>query len=166
MQISENTVVKITYELYVNDEIIEVAGEDDPMFFLFGMSGLPPMFEKNLEGLKTGDSFNFDVKNDGGYGELDEEAIVDFPIEQFAIEDGEIPDGLLEIGNSIPFSNDEGQSMMGRIIEISKEIVTLDFNHPLAGKDMHFEGTILSIRPATKTEIEHGHVHGEGGVHH
>lgn len=166
MQISQNTVVKITYELYVNDQIIEIAGEDDPMYFLFGNSGLPPMFEHNLKGLNAGDTFNFDVKDDGGYGVFDEEAIVDFPIEDFAIEDGQVPDGLLEIGNAIPFSNDEGQRMIGRIIEISKESVTLNFNHPLAGKDLHFEGKVLAVRAATESEIEHGHVHGEGGVHH
>jgi FKBP-type peptidyl-prolyl cis-trans isomerase SlyD len=66
----------------------------------------------------------------------------------------------------IPFSNEDGNKMNGRIIEITGETVILDFNHPLAGQNMHFSGKILSVRDATKEEIAHGHVHGEGGVIH
>jgi FKBP-type peptidyl-prolyl cis-trans isomerase SlyD len=61
-----------------------------------------------------------------------------------------------------------GNEVRGRVVEVNqaKGYVKMDFNHPLAGKDLHFEGTVLSVRDATSEELEHGHVHGEGGVHH
>lgn len=170
MKVEANKVVKIIYELEIggdNDrEILEIVEDDEPMVFIQGMSGLPEAFEAQINGLQAGDEFKFSVDAAEGYGDPDPEAIIDFPIENFKIENGEIPEGMLEIGNIIPFSNEDGNRMNGRIIEITKEAVILDFNHPLAGQNMHFSGKVLAIRDATKEEIAHGHVHGEGGVVH
>jgi FKBP-type peptidyl-prolyl cis-trans isomerase SlyD len=171
MQVGKNTVVSLMYELYVGSEneefeIVEIAGEDTPMFFLFGMSGLPEEFEQKLEGMEVGSEFDFVLDSQQGYGEYSEEDIAEFPLEMFKIEDGEIPDGLLEIGNFIPFNNEEDSKLTGRVHEVNDEVVLIDFNHPLAGKTMKFNGKILSIREATSEELEHGHVHGEGGVQH
>jgi FKBP-type peptidyl-prolyl cis-trans isomerase SlyD len=60
----------------------------------------------------------------------------------------------------------EGNPLDGRVIEIGEDFVKVDLNHPLAGEDLHFKGEILSVREATEEELEHGHVHGEGGHHH
>jgi FKBP-type peptidyl-prolyl cis-trans isomerase SlyD len=60
----------------------------------------------------------------------------------------------------------EGNPLDGRVVEIGEDTVTVDLNHPLAGEDLHFKGEILSVREATEEELEHGHVHGEGGHHH
>lgn len=170
MKIEANKVVKIVYELEIGDgnnkEMLEIVQDDEPMVFIQGMSGLPEAFEAQLDGLQAGDEFKFSVDAADGYGEPDPEAIIDFPIENFKIEDGKVPEGMLEIGNMIPFSNDEGNRMNGRIVEITDEFVILDFNHPLAGQNMHFTGKVLGVRDATKDEIAHGHVHGEGGVIH
>ena len=73
---------------------------------------------------------------------------------------------LLEIGNIVPMTNEDGERMHGQVVEVKENVVVMNFNHPLAGKEMHFQGSILSIRPATDEEISHGHVHGEGGHHH
>ena len=73
---------------------------------------------------------------------------------------------FLEIGNIVPMTNEDGERMHGQVVEVKDDVVVMNFNHPLAGKEMHFEGSILSIRPATDEEISHGHVHGEGGHHH
>ncbi len=170
MKIEANKVVKIVYELEIgegnNKEMLEIVQDDEPMVFIQGMSGLPEAFEAQLDGLQAGDEFKFSVNAADGYGEPAPEAIIDFPIENFKIEDGKVPEGMLEIGNMIPFSNDEGNRMNGRIVEITDEFVILDFNHPLAGQNMHFSGKVLGVRDATKDEIAHGHVHGEGGVIH
>lgn len=170
MKIEAKKVVKLIYELQIGEndqlELLEIVNEDEPMVFIQGLSGLPEAFEEHLNGLQAGNEFKFTINAEDGYGEPDSEAIVDFPIENFKIEDGKIPEGMLEIGNIIPFSNEEGHRMDGRIIEIQDEIVLLDFNHPLAGQTMHFEGKVLSVRDATKEEIAHGHVHGEGGITH
>lgn len=170
MKIEANKVVKIIYELEIGSEtdreMLEIVQDDEPMVFIQGMSGLPEAFEAQLNGLQAGDEFKFSVDAADGYGEPDPEAIIDFPIENFKIEDGKVPEGMLEIGNMIPFSNDEGNRMNGRIVEITDDVVILDFNHPLAGQNMHFTGKVLGVREATKDEIAHGHVHGEGGVVH
>jgi len=170
MKVEANKVVKIIYELEIGDEndreMLEIVEDDEPMVFIQGMSGLPEAFEVQINGLQAGDEFKFSVDAAEGYGDPDPEAIIDFPIENFKIEDGEIPEGMLEIGNMIPFSNEDGNKMNGRIIEVTEETVILDFNHPLAGQNMHFTGKVLALRDATKDEIAHGHVHGEGGVVH
>jgi FKBP-type peptidyl-prolyl cis-trans isomerase SlyD len=170
MKVEANKVVKIIYELEIGDEndreMLEIVEEDEPMVFIQGMSGLPEAFEVQINGLQAGDEFKFSVDASEGYGDPDKEAIIDFPIENFKIEDGVIPEGMLEIGNMIPFSNEDENKMNGRIIEVTEETVILDFNHPLAGQNMHFTGKVLAVRDATKDEIAHGHVHGEGGVVH
>ncbi|MFT7482949.1 MAG: FKBP-type peptidyl-prolyl cis-trans isomerase SlyD, partial [Oceanospirillaceae bacterium] len=70
----------------------------------------------------------------------------------------------LEIGNVVPFTNEDGSKLNGQLIEITDTDVTVDFNHMLAGKAMHFEGKVIGVREATTSELEHGHVH--GGVNH
>jgi FKBP-type peptidyl-prolyl cis-trans isomerase SlyD len=60
----------------------------------------------------------------------------------------------------------EGNPLDGRVVEIGEDFVKVDLNHPLAGEDLHFKGEILSVREASQDELDHGHVHGEGGHHH
>jgi FKBP-type peptidyl-prolyl cis-trans isomerase SlyD len=135
------------------------------MYFIQGISGLPEGFENQIEGLVVGDTFDFTVGAEDGYGEYDPEAIVELPREVFQMEDVD-QNELLKVGNVIPMTNEDGERMHGQVMEVKDDVVVMNFNHPLAGKEMHFEGQILTIRPATAEEISHGHVHGEGGVHH
>ena len=115
-----------------------------------------------MAGLKVGEAFDFQLDPQEGFGEFSEEDIADFPLDMFKIENGEIQTEMLEIGNFIPFNNEDGSQITGRVYAV----VRIDFNHPLAGKTLKFEGKVIGIREATTTELEHGHVHGEGGVHH
>lgn len=165
MKIAPNTVVSLTYELYIGDEIdnetdeetfeiAEVVGEDDPMTFLHSKSGLPEAFEANLLGLTVGDEFNFWIEPEDGYGEYDADATVVFPISMFQDEANEPLTDILEIGNILPFNNEDGSTLNGQLINITATEVTVDFNHPLAGKAMHFEGKIIGVREATATELE------------
>ncbi|MDX5444134.1 MAG: peptidylprolyl isomerase, partial [Hymenobacteraceae bacterium] len=80
--------------------------------------------------------------------------------------DGEINDEMLQPGNFIPMADQEGNQLQGQVVEVTDEAVIMDFNHPLAGKDMFFKGKVEKVREATQEEIDHGHVHGEGGHHH
>ncbi|MBK7958225.1 MAG: hypothetical protein IPK03_08960 [Bacteroidetes bacterium] len=73
---------------------------------------------------------------------------------------------ILVIGTAVLMNNDEGHRLTGIIKGITSTEVIMDFNHPMADKELHFTGTIVSVRPATPDEIAHGHVHGDGGVHH
>jgi FKBP-type peptidyl-prolyl cis-trans isomerase SlyD len=171
MQISNSKVVTITYELTVTDsdgekELVEIVEQDEPMAFIYGMSGLPEAFEDKLEGLVVNDSFDFSLPADDGYGQYDTEAVVELPINLFKDEKGNEIEGLLEEGNIIPMTDDKGSHLNGKILAINPETITVDFNHPLAGKEMSFKGSIMDVREATESEIEHGHVHGHGGVEH
>jgi FKBP-type peptidyl-prolyl cis-trans isomerase SlyD len=170
MKIEKNRVVTLTYELRIKDEngeqsLIETANEEQPMVFIFGMSGLPDQFESELEGKGEGDTFDFTLPSEGGYGDYDDNALVDLPLNVFQVE-GSVPDNMLEPGNFIPMADSEGNQLQGRVVEVSEETVKMDFNHPLAGKDLNFKGKVEKIREATEEEIDHGHVHGPGGHQH
>lgn len=170
MKIINNTVVFISYELSFPDEngqpeVVEIVNENEPMVFIHGMSGLPESFETNLKGLEPGDSFEFSIEAEDAYGHIDPNAIVQLPKNIFQIDGKDNPE-LLQIGNFIPMTDDQGNRMQGMIIQINPDSVTMDFNHPLAEKTLIFKGKVLKVRGATPEEIAHGHVHGEGGVHH
>ena len=170
MQVDNQKVVAITYSLKLQDEggdfeVVEVVDEEDPMYFIWGQSGLPEEFENNLLGLSSGDTFDFRIAPEKGYGEVDPEAIVDLPRSLFE-EEGVNTDELLVLGNSIPMTNEEGDRLQGIVVDLNDTSVTMNFNHPLAGREMDFSGKIVLVRDATATELEHGHVHGEGGINH
>lgn len=170
MEILQNKVVTLTYELSIKEkegefELIELVEDDEPMVFIHGLSGLPESFEEHLMGLKVGDTFEFNIASEDGYGEADPEAIVDLPIEIFKV-DGKVDQEMLTIGNFLPMTDDQGNHLRGLVVEVNDFFVKMDFNHPLADKEMFFKGQILGIRDATSDELDHGHVHGDGGVHH
>jgi FKBP-type peptidyl-prolyl cis-trans isomerase SlyD len=168
--IAQNSVVTLTYDLSVTDEnqqkvLVEQAEADEPMVFLFGHSGLPEEFESQLDGKSAGDSFSFSLTPEQGYGDYDQQAVVEIPKQVFEI-DGQVDDQMLQVGNYLPMADNEGNHMQAKVVAIGDEQVTMDFNHPLAGMVMHFDGKIQDVRPATAEELAHGHVHGEGGHQH
>jgi FKBP-type peptidyl-prolyl cis-trans isomerase SlyD len=170
MPIAKNNVVYISYQLAFPDEdgqpdVVEIVDEKEPMVFIHGLSGLPEAFETNLLGLNEGDTFDFSISAEDAYGNVDPNAIIQLPKSIFQAE-GQNADDILQIGNFIPMTDDQGNRMQGLVVSIEGETVTMDFNHPLAEKTLMFQGKILKIREATPDEIAHGHVHGEGGVHH
>jgi len=170
MPIAKNNVVFISYQLAFPDadgqpDVVEIVDEKEPMVFIHGLSGLPEAFEKNLLGLNEGDTFDFSISAEDAYGNVDPNAIIQLPKSIFQAE-GQTADDILQIGNFIPMTDDQGNRMQGLVVAIEGETVTMDFNHPLAEKTLMFQGKILKIREATPEEIAHGHVHGEGGVHH
>jgi FKBP-type peptidyl-prolyl cis-trans isomerase SlyD len=160
MIIEKNKVVSLSYELKVDGKTVEAVGKDSPFMFLFGVGNLLPKFEQNLDGLKINDEFDFELVCDDAYGPVKESAIVDVPMKAFEV-DGNIDRGMLKVGNQVPMLDQSGNRLNGRIVELDEEYVTMDFNHPLAGNDLHFNGTVVEIRDATPDEIEHGHVHSD-----
>lgn len=173
MKITKKAVVGLTYELKVSKEedliesapfSVEIRDEEDPFYFLFGQSGLPEKFEQLLEGKEEGEDFSFTLSMDEAYGPADDELIVNLPKTQFSNERG-FSDEMLEEGNFLPLMDENGYPMQAKILKDLGEELLLDFNHPLVGFDLHFEGSILEVREATKDEIKHGHVHGAHGAH-
>ena len=170
MTIKPNVVVSVIYQLKASSKEhpihdIEQVDESSPLVFIFGSGMMIPGFEKQLDGLKSGDTFKFDISPAEGYGFPDTEVVVPLPIEIFKHE-GVIDFGILKVGNTLPMTDQEGNMLRGKVLAFNDETVTMDFNHPLAGMDLHFNGAILSVREATIDELAHGHVHGDGGIEH
>jgi FKBP-type peptidyl-prolyl cis-trans isomerase SlyD len=167
MKTASNHVVGISYQLTEkgSDELIEKVTPDDPFVFLMGAGNLLEAFEEKLTGLSVGDTFDFILESEDAYGPVDENAIVKVPVEAFFI-NGRFAEELVVVGKPIRMQDQYGNPLIGRVKERGLENVTIDFNHPMAGKALHFRGEIVSIRPATEEELEHGHVHGPGGHYH
>ena len=168
MNIAKNTVVSMTYILTENDvqgNLIQEVSKDKPFVVLFGAGGLLPKFENELEGLKTGDTFGFGLDSNDAYGDHQPQAIMELDKSIFEVE-GKIDEEMLKVGNAIPMQNEQGQPLSGLIKEIKEDKVLMDFNHPLAGTNLHFTGEILEVREASEEELSHGHVHGDGGHQH
>jgi FKBP-type peptidyl-prolyl cis-trans isomerase SlyD len=111
-----------------------------------------PAFEEQLVGKKSGETFEIAIPAVKGYGEINEEAVVELPLDIFKI-DGKVDDTLLTPGNSVPMMSAHGQRMDGIVVSVQDETVTMDFNHPLAGEDLHFTGKIVEVREATADEL-------------
>ena len=168
MKTGKNTVVTLTYTLRMDNtegEIVEVVEKHSPAVFLLGVGTLLEKFEENLDGLGAGDTFSFGLSSTEGYGDMEEDAIVEIPLNAFEV-DGQVDMEMLELGNMLPMRDMDGNLMHGKVIAVDTEFVTMDFNHPLAGKNLHFSGEILEVRDASEEELQHRHVHGDGGHHH
>lgn len=163
MIIAKNTVVGVNYQLDVDGQKIDASGEQ-PLVYLHGHGMMIPGFEKQLAGLKAGDKYNFQVSPAEGYGEFNQNAIVELDKQIFLV-DGTMSTEVFE-GAQLQLTNQDGQPMVGIVQKIGDSKVTMDFNHQLAGKELNFSGTIDSLREATEEEISHGHVHGPGGHNH
>ncbi len=145
-KIEKGKSARVTYTLTVagDDEVIDHAGKTNPALFNFGQGQLIEGFENNLLGLCPGDSFDFVIPAAQAYGPKDSYAIFDITKDTFAVE-GKIDEGLLQVGNTFPMQDNDGNRHVGKIIQINDDTVTMDFNHPLAGQDLHFTGKILEI---------------------
>lgn len=168
MQIDKHSVVTLSYKLsnHKTGEKIEETTNENPMVFLFGVGQLIPEFEQNIAGLKVGDTFDFHIAAENAYGVASDDNIVNIPINVFKDENGEVDTEFVKVGAVVPMSDDQGNMLRGTVLNMSDEEVRMDFNHPLAGTNLHFTGTIDEVRAADEEEIAHGHVHGPHGHHH
>ena len=147
MEIIPHKTALLVYELTFADNgtQIEKVTEDKPASFHFGSNQLLPGFEKNLLGKKSGDHFDFVLSPEDAYGPVDPYAIFDIPTDTFEV-DGKTDEKMLQIGNVIPMTDDQGNKHLGKVIKVLNEAVTLDFNHPLAGKDLRFAGKVVEVK--------------------
>ena len=156
MNIQKNAFVSLAYELRTegsaNGPLVEKITTERPMNFVFGIGTMLPIFEQHLEGLKTGDDFQFILKPDEAYGEYRNDAVVNIPKDVFVV-DGELRSDLLKIGNTVPMIGEGEQRVNGRILNITDTEVKMDFNSPLAGETLYFSGKIIEVREATAEEI-------------
>ena len=107
MEINLNKVVSLSYTLEVDGDVIETVAAEKPMMFIFGTGYLLPKFEEYIAGKKVGDTFDFTLTEDEGYGKVNPDAIVELPKKLFEV-DGKVEDGLLSVGNVLPMMDSEG----------------------------------------------------------
>jgi len=159
-QIENNMVVSVDYRLHADapdGQLIEDTADFQPLKFLFGSGQLLPAFEENLEGLASGDGFDFKIDSDKAYGPYQDRAIMELDKAMFMKDDALIPE--VQLDAVLPMSDEKGNRLDGKVLAITDAIVKMDFNHPMAGKDLFFSGKVVEIREATPEEMEHGHAH-------
>ena len=153
-EVTNDLVIAIEYKLTVDGEVID-SSDEGPLEYLHGHANIIFGLEKELTGMKVGESKKVEVSPEEGYGELDLEAVLEVPRTEF-------PDDVpLEPGIELEITDDDGDMMFATIMEIGDENVILDTNHPLAGQTLFFEVKVAGLRAAEEAEIEHGHVHFE-----
>ena len=163
MKIASNIVATIHYTLKDDKgELIESSSQEggEPLSYIHGTGNLIPGLEEKLEGKSKGDKLSVSVSADDAYGERDESLIE--VVEKSEFDDAE---ELVE-GKEFQYDDEDGNIFHVRIVKIDGGKVTVDCNHPLAGKNLSFDVEVLDVRAATQEELDHGHVHGEGGHHH
>ena len=158
MKISDEKMVSLAYDLTVdnedgNRELMERATKENPLIFLFGMGTMLEAFEKNVEGLNTGDKFSFVLTPEEAYGDYYEGNVVELPKKLFEIDEKFDTERVSE-GQTLPMMDSQGNRMMGSVLEIKADVVIMDFNHPLAGETLHFDGEVIDVHEPTEEEIQ------------
>jgi len=155
-KIENNKVARVHYSGTLPDtgEVFDSSEGRDPLTFLVGHKNMIPGFERELMGGSVGDKVEFTLSAEDAYGEHNADAVQQVPKDMFGDITPEI--GMTLMSDMGPF----------RVTEIEENVVTVDFNHALAGKSLTFNVEIVEIRDATEEEIAHGHAHGPGGHHH
>ena len=159
MKIEKNKVVFVTYDLTVDGQLVDSANEEQPLDYIQGMHMLIPKFEEALEGLEEGALFSFTIQPEDGYGPYDEKRRFDLPKTAFTIK-GELREDLMQVGRILPMVGADGSIVNATVVEVKENGVTMDFNHPMAGKVLNFSGKVISVRDATEKELTEG-LHGE-----
>lgn len=156
-KVEKDLVVSLEYTLTVDGEVVDSSEENGPIDFIQGQGNIIPGLEKELTGMKLGEAKKVNVLAVDAYGEYDPDAVEEIPLSDFP---NDIP---LEVGVELAVEDEDGEAVSAVIEEVGKDTVSLNFNHPLAGKDLVFDVKIAALRAATVEELEHGHVHGDDG---
>lgn len=153
LMIGKNAVVSINYTL-TNDagEVMDTSEGREPLTYLHGANNLIPGLEKEMEGKSSGQSFKVTIPPSEAYGESNPELIQTLSKEMFKGVD------KVEPGMGFTAQGPQGEQHIV-VTAVDGDQVTIDANHPMAGKTLHFAVEIVSVRDASEEEIEHGHVH-------
>ena len=153
----KHEVKAVSYELYIDMDgtptMVEECTAERPFRFITGVGYTFDAFEAALEPLAVGDRFDFVVKADEANGQRDEDYVFDVDKAIFSV-DGSFPSDEVYPGNVVPLLDADGNRLQATVVAVKKDKVTIDLNHPLAGKDLHFVGMLLEARPATDEELQ------------
>jgi FKBP-type peptidyl-prolyl cis-trans isomerase SlyD len=161
MTISQHKVVSIHYKVVDADsaEMIDTSEGGEPMTYLHGARNIIPGLEQALEGKSVGDEIEVTIAPADAYGEYSDDRIQKVPIEAFEQME------KVEPGMMVTAQSEQGQINL-MVTEVDEATVTVDANHPLAGKSLKFDVRVEQIRDASDEEIAHGHVHGPDAHNH
>ncbi len=159
MKISKDMVVAIHYTLInKNGDIVDSSENADPLTYLHGHGHIVPGLEEELEGKGKGEKFNVSVAPEKGYGVRNEMLVQEVSKEMF---------GEQNVEEGMEFhAESDGHPIIIKVVKVDGDKITIDGNHPMAGEELLFSIDVVEIREASKEELDHGHVHGEGGHHH
>jgi len=160
MQVAKDKVTTIDYTLKDDEGTIIDQSSNGEFAYLHGANNIIPGLEQALEGKQAGDEVSVSIDPEQGYGEKDLAQIQRVPRSQFP------PDVEIEAGMQFQAQSPDGQMLVVTVTDVDNDVVVVDGNHPLAGKTLHFDVNVVDVRDATEEELEHGHVHGEGGHQH
>ena len=163
MKIEKDRAVRFHYTLFDGaaagqEEPLETSKEREPLAILAGRGNIIPGLDKALEGHEAGDTFSVDVPAAEAYGEKRDGLSQRIPKKHFGAQ-------KLEPGMQVVLNTNFGPRAV-TIQKVGMSVVDVDLNHPMAGRDLRFDIEIVDVREASPEEIEHGHVHGEGGHQH
>ena len=163
---NKNKFISMSYRLYVDGEegkeLMEETQEGKPFQMITGFGVALDAFEKKIADIEKGQDFSFSLEKEEAYGDYVEERVLDLDREMFCI-DGRFDNEHIYVDAIIPLQNEDGNHFYGRVVEIGKDKVKVDLNHPLAGETLYFEGKILENREATNQEIQQLINHMSGG---
>ncbi|WP_119717646.1 FKBP-type peptidyl-prolyl cis-trans isomerase [Cognatilysobacter tabacisoli] len=159
MKIEKDRVVRFHYSVAeVGQEALESSEGRDPLTILVGHGNIIPGLEQAMDGREAGDKFEVDVTAADAYGERRDGLTQRVPKKHFGAQ-------KLAPGMQVVLNTNFGPRAV-TIEKVGMSVVDVDLNHPMAGKDLHFAIEIVDVREASPEEVEHGHVHGEGGHQH
>jgi len=138
---------------------LDTSDGQGPLQFLVGYGNVIAGLEQEMMGMKIGDSKDVVVQPEDGYGEFDDDAFMNVPKKDFP------QDMPLEVDAELTVRDEEGHARYARVDGIEGDTVRLDFNHPLAGAELHFNVKVVALREPSEEELEHGHVHEDGHSH-
>ena len=160
MHIEKNRVVTFNYTLRDDQgAVIDTSSGRAPLSYLHGKGNIVPGLEQALVGKAVGDKLDVTVAPEQGYGSRDERLVQIVARSKF----GDVAN--LAPGMQVRASGPQGARLV-TVVRVDRDFVTVDGNHPLAGRTLHFSVEVADVRKATHEEISHGHVHGPGGHHH
>jgi FKBP-type peptidyl-prolyl cis-trans isomerase SlyD len=149
MAIEKNQIVSIEYEVRDGNNVVDSNVGGAPLVFMFGKGQIIPGLENGIINMAIGEKGDVLVKAEDAYGAYNDEAVQELPREQFA--------GIeLEMGMSLYGQGEDGSTVQVIVKEIGEDTVVIDFNHPLAGKELMFSVTINNIRDASAEEVMSG----------
>jgi len=148
MEAGQGKQVEVHYTLHVDGpegEVVEKTTEGEPLRFILGVDPMLPKFETAIRGLNAGEKFTVAILCADAYGDEDEELYMEFPKSEFIGDDGEWDDELFAEGEVIPMQTHDGQVVHGVVSEVKLNSLVIDFNHPLAGENLYFEGEVVGV---------------------